>query len=523
MDTRPSEGRSISPAAPPTPQAPYREHKPRDLRKSLISAGLKGVAWAAPGLARVGFIRNGLIRSMEKNLRRSSIRLADSKKRPARIIEDRLDMTLAIFKTLERALAGNRLSKAAIRGVIRNLARDIILMKGEPGARARFIEAYGRRPPEVLLISPTKLCNLACKGCYADSTAVNEKLAWPVLDRLVHEVRTLWGSRFVVFSGGEPLAYRDEGRGIMDLVEKYPDVFFMMYTNATLIDDATARRMAEAGNIMPAVSIEGLREKTDARRGDGVFDRITAAMERLRREKVLFGLSITASRDNVEEVLSDRVIDYYFKERGAHFAWIFQYMPIGRAITLDSLPTPDQRLWMWKRSWELIRDRRLYVSDFWNGGTAALGCIGAGRSGGYMAVCWNGDVVPCVFMPYSPANINTAYAEGKTLCDVWNHPFLRKIRSWQTAYGYDRNYEDSKNTRNWMMPCPIRDHYEEFYPMLEEFRPKPLDENAGTAMNDKEYRKRLIAYNKAVADLLDPIWRKDYMDPDHKIPGGEGR
>ncbi|MEN6310070.1 MAG: radical SAM protein [Acidobacteriota bacterium] len=523
MENRTSETHP-SPAAAPTPApAPYREHRPRDPRKAQISAGLKAIAWAAPGLARVGFIRKGLIRSMEKNLRRSSIRMAESKKRPARVIEDRLDMTLAIFKTLERALASNSLSQASIRGVIRNLARNIILMKGEPGARAKFIETYGCRPPEVLLISPTKLCNLNCKGCYADSTAVNEKLDWPVLDRLVNEVRTLWGSRFVVFSGGEPLAYRDGGHDIMDLVEKYPDVFFMMYTNSTLIDDAMARRMAGAGNVMPAISIEGLREKTDARRGDGVFDRVTASMRRLRREKVLFGVSITASRDNVEEVLSDRVIDYYFNDMGAHFAWIFQYMPIGRAITLDSLPTPEQRLWMWRRSWQLIRDRKLYVSDFWNGGTAALGCIAAGRSGGYMAVCWNGDVVPCVFMPYSPANINTAYAEGRTLCDVWNHPFLQKIRSWQTGYGYDRNYEDSKNTRNWMMPCPIRDHYEEFYPMLKQYQPKPLDENAGAAMNDEEYRKGLIAYNKAVAGLLDPIWRKEYMNPDYKIPEGEDR
>ena len=491
--------------------------KKLNLRKIFLSASLKTFAWAAPVLARIGFVRKALLRTMEKNLRRGSIRLAEEGRRPPRIVEDRMELTLAIFATIDRALARNSLSKASMRRVIKNLAHDIILKKGDPTARAKFIAEYGVRPPEVILVSPTKFCNLNCKGCYADSTAINEKLSWPVLDHLVSDIRTLWGSRFVAFSGGEPLAYRDQGYGVLDLAERYPDVFFMMYTNGTLIDDATARRMSRLGNVMPCISVEGLKESTDARRGDGVFDRIVEAMGRLRREKVLFGLSITATRSNVEEILSDKVIDFYFNEMGAHFAWVFQYMPIGRAITLDYLPTPQQRLWMWKRTWELIKERRLYVSDFWNGGTTALGCIGAGRSGGYFAVVWNGDVVPCVFMPYSPVNINQVYAEGKNLIDVWQTPFFKKIREWQVDYGYSKNYMESAKIKNWMMPCPIRDHFKEFKPILDEFKPKPLDENAGLAMADPEYQKGLIAYNEAVAALMDPIWKEHYLDPNHKI------
>jgi MoaA/NifB/PqqE/SkfB family radical SAM enzyme len=479
---------------------------------------LKGVSWAAPGLARIGFVRKPLVRAFEKSVRQGGLAWDQERRRPARIIEDRMFMTMAIFKTIERALAQNRLSKASIRKVIKNFAHDIVLQKGEPTARAKFIATYGVKPPQILLVSPTKFCNLNCKGCYADSTAINEKLTWANLEHLVDDIRNLWGSRFMVFSGGEPLAYRDEGKGVLDLAERHPDVFFMMYTNGTLIDDDTAKRMARLGNVMPSISIEGMKEKTDARRGEGVFDKIVAAMGRLRREKVLFGLSITATKDNIEEILSDKVVDFYFNEMGAHYAWVFQYMPIGRAFTLDSLPTPQQRLWMWKRSWELIRDRQLYISDFWNGGTAALGCIGAGRAGGYMAVQWNGDVVPCVFAPYSPANINQIYAEGKNLMDVWSSPFFKKYREWQVDYGYGRNFEDSKNIRNWMMPCPARDHYEEFRPMLDEFQPKPIDENAGVAMTDPEYRDGMIAYNKAVAEVMDPIWKEHYMDPDHRIP-----
>ncbi len=499
-------------------QAAKGQPRLKRARKRALSVGLKGISWAAPGLARIGFVRKPLVRAFEKSVRQGGLAWDQERRRPARIIEDRMFMTMAIFKTIERALAQNRLSKASIRKVIKNFAHDIVLQKGEPTARAKFIATYGVKPPQILLVSPTKFCNLNCKGCYADSTAINEKLTWANLEHLVDDIRNLWGSRFMVFSGGEPLAYRDEGKGVLDLAERHPDVFFMMYTNGTLIDDDTAKRMARLGNVMPSISIEGMKEKTDARRGEGVFDKIVAAMGRLRREKVLFGLSITATKDNVEEILSDKVVDFYFNEMGAHYAWVFQYMPIGRAFTLDSLPTPQQRLWMWKRSWELIRDRQLYISDFWNGGTAALGCIGAGRAGGYIAVQWNGDVVPCVFAPYSPANINQIYAEGKNLMDVWSSPFFKKYRDWQVDYGYGRNFEDSKNIRNWMMPCPARDHYEEFRPMLDEFQPKPIDENAGVAMTDPEYRDGMIAYNKAVAEVMDPIWKEHYMDPDHRIP-----
>jgi MoaA/NifB/PqqE/SkfB family radical SAM enzyme len=233
---------------------------------------------------------------------------------------------------------------------------------------------------------------------------------------------------------------------------------------------------------------------------------------------VFFGVSITATKENAEEVLSDRVVDFYFKERGANFAWVFHYMPIGRAITLELMPTPEQRVWLWKRSLELIRDRRLFIADFWNGGTAAQGCIAGGRAGGYMAVCWNGDVIPCVFMPYSPVNINDAYARGLTLLDIWDHPFFQNLRKWQRSYGYDKDYGVKTEIRNWIMPCPIRDHYADFHPWVEKFGLKPLDENAGEAVADPEYREGMIRYNKAVAELLDPIWNREYLNPDHKIP-----
>ena len=391
------------------------------------------------------------------------------------------------------------------------MVSDVLINKGEISTQERFKEKYKTRPPEILLISPTKACNLRCKGCYADSKADKEKLTWPIFEKMVKDAHDLWGVRFFVFSGGEPLMYKDQGKNILDLVEKYDDCFFMMYTNGTLIDDKIARRMSELGNIMPAISVEGLREQTDERRGEGVFDKIISVMERLRREKVLFGVSFTATRDNAEVVFSDEVVNFFFEEMGAIFGWVFHYMPIGRAITLEKLPTPEQRLWMWKRCWELIRERHLFIVDFWNGGTASEGCISAGRGGGYLVVDWNGNVSPCVFMPYSPVNVNDIYAQGKNMNDVWAHPFFEKLRTWQFDYGWEKKFAKDPDIKNWIMPCPIRDHYAEFFEMQSEYDLTPIDENARVAIEDPEYRKGMIEYNEAVAELLDPIWEKEYL------------
>ena len=310
------------------------------------------------------------------------------------------------------------------------------------------------------------------------------------------------------------MAYHSEGKGILDAAEKHPDIFFLMYTNGTLINDRVATRLAEVGNITPALSVEGWRERTDARRGPGVYEKVLAAMERLRSVGVPFGISLTATRDNVEEILSDEFIDFFFQQQGAMYGWILHYMPIGRAFTLNLMPTPRQRLWMWRRSWEIIHQRRLFLADFWNHGTLSDGCISAGRStgGGYLYIDWNGAVSPCVFVPYSPVNVKEIYARGGNLDDIWAEPFFAGLRNWQDQY---RNGD--RPPGNWLMPCPIRDHHREFRRLLAQYEPEPTDENARDALLDEGYARGMAEYDAAYQTLCDPIWEAHYLRPDHKL------
>ncbi len=481
-------------------------------RQALLNAGTGVLIRIGPSLASIKPLRKVAVHLATARLRAGYEEALKVSHRPPGVERDRFDMGLAILHTVERALARDQLSDATLRGMLGILLKDILIRQGDWSVKQRFYATYGSNPPDFLLISPCKTCNLHCIGCYADSGPTREKLDWAVFDRLVTEAHELWGARFFVISGGEPLAYRSDGRGVLDLAERHRDCFFLMYTNGTLINDGVARRMAELGNITPAISLEGMRERTDERRGAGVFDQILTAMARLRREKVFFGLSLTATRHNAEEILSDEFVDFFFEERGALYAWIFHYMPIGRSFTLDLMPTPAQRLRMWQRVWELIRQRHLFLADFWNSGTVSDGCVSAGRAGGYLYVDWNGAVSPCVFAPYSPININEAYAQGKTLNDVWAEPFFADIRAWQHEYGFEQPREGRHG--NWLTPCPIRDHHGEFRQLLALHEPDPIDENARQALLDEGYARGLIAYDEALQALSEPLWEQRYLYAD---------
>jgi len=427
--------------------------------------------------------------------------------RPISIQKCRALMLQNLLKSIDRAIGDGRISPKVSKKLLKNLIGNLFL--GESERQIPFEERHGHRPPAMLLISPTKRCNLACKGCYAGSTSKNsETMSFEVLDRVIKEKKKLWGSYFTIISGGEPLTYNDNGRTIFDLFEQNDDCYFMMYTNGTLIDKKMARRLADRGNVTPAISVEGFEEHTDWRRGKGTYKKILEAFENLRNEGVPFGVSITATRNNAELAVSDEFTDFCFKEQGAVYGWMFQYMPIGRSYTMDLMVTPEQRLMMYRRQERLIREQNIFFIDFWNGGPYSYGCISAGRPGGYMYIDWDGNVAPCTFFPYYVSNVNKAFEEGKTMDDVIMSDFFKAIRGWQNSYAYARTPD---NVGNLITPCPMRDHYGDSYRIVNEFGAKPMDENAAKALEDSEYRERMIQYGKDIKGLTQEIWDVEFL------------
>jgi len=203
--------------------------------------------------------------------------------------------------------------------------------------RKAFEAERGFYPPDAMLISPTMRCNLHCYGCYSGLYSVNEDLPFEVMDRLVSECKEM-GIHLVLMTGGEPFLRKD----LFNLFEKHEDTIFQIYTNATLIDKKMVDRFVELGNVVPAISLEGLKEETDRRRGKGQFDRISRVMGWLKSAGIFFAVSTTQTSENTDVLASDAFVDFLV-EKGCILVWNFHYVPIGRNPDLSLMATPEQR------------------------------------------------------------------------------------------------------------------------------------------------------------------------------------
>jgi MoaA/NifB/PqqE/SkfB family radical SAM enzyme len=374
----------------------------------------------------------------------------------------------------------------------------------------KYKEKYGELPPTFIVLSPTQKCNLHCIGCYAASgidTAAT--IPYSVVDRIVGEVHDLFGGRFITISGGEPFLYKSEGKTLLDIYKKYDDMFFMAYTNGTIINEEIAKKLADAANITPAISVEGFENQTDERRGPGTFKKILRALEYLRGAGVPFGISVTATSKNVNSLLTDEFYDFYFEQQGACYMWEFQMMPIGRGKDeLDLIVEPEKRVQLYRKWEKLLVEKKYCLADFWNSGVLARGCIAYGRSGGYAYIDWHGNVTPCAFIPYYVDNIYELYKNGKTLADAMFSDFMKNGRKWQKEYGLD----NCKKPKNWLMPCSIRDHYEIFRNSVLPNDAKPEDQKAKEALESNEYFEVLRNYDQNLQGLTEKIWEEEYLN-----------
>jgi MoaA/NifB/PqqE/SkfB family radical SAM enzyme len=104
------------------------------------------------------------------------------------------------------------------------------------------------------------------------------------------------GISIVVVAGGEPLTRPD----ILEVAARHPAIVFPLSTNGLLADAAVVQRLAEARNILAVLSLEGGQAETDERRGHEMYARVLTMMAQLRLHGVLFGTSLTLTRENLE-------------------------------------------------------------------------------------------------------------------------------------------------------------------------------------------------------------------------------
>ncbi|OQX84705.1 MAG: radical SAM protein [Candidatus Latescibacteria bacterium 4484_7] len=375
----------------------------------------------------------------------------------------------------------NSLSRQARDKLIQNLFINAFLTG--INRRKEILNTEGWQPPQFVVISPTMRCNLKCPGCYAGLYPQDEGLPFETIDRILTEGKEL-GMYFNTMSGGEVFMRKD----IFDIWEKHNDMYFQIYTNGTMINEKVADKLAKLGNVAPMMSLEGFEEATDERRGKGTFKKVMRAMDLLRERGLVFGASLTETRENIETLASYDFVDMLV-EKGAMVIWYFQYIPIGRYPSMDIMPTPKQRDWLRRRLKEIRDSRPIFIGDFWNDGPYVKGCIAGGRE--YLHINSEGNVEPCVFAHFAVDNI-----KNKSLRDVLNSPFMRGIRKLQP-------YRE-----NLLTPCMIIDNPHVLRKVVNEYHARPTCEGAEEIITT--FAEDLDRYAEEYKKYADPAWEAEW-------------
>ena len=317
--------------------------------------------------------------------------------------------------------------------VIKTLAVNFFINENLIGypKQKKWKDKYRCNIPWAILLDPTSACNLHCTGCWAAEYGNRLNLSYDEIDNIIRQGKEL-GVYLYIYTGGEPLVRKTD---IIHLCEEHDDCVFLCFTNGTLIDEQFANDMLRVRNFVPAISLEGMENATDERRGTGVFRKVILAMDLLRKKKLVYGISSCYTSANYDSITLEAYYDMLIA-KGAYFIWYFHYMPVGNDAVPELLPTPEQREIVCRRIRDYRARKPLFAMDFQNDAEFVGGCVAGGRR--YFHINANGDMDPCVFIHYSDSNIRE-----KTLLEGLCSPLFQ-------AY-----HDGQPFNENMFRPCPM--------------------------------------------------------------------
>lgn len=368
--------------------------------------------------------------------------------------------------------------------------------------RKDFASRTGFYPPRAMLISPTMQCNLHCYGCYAGDYSRDGELGAEEMHRILNEAEEM-GIHLVVVLGGEPFLRKD----LFDIYKDHPKMFFHVFTHGGFLDEVTVEKIADLGNVSPAVSLEGYETETNQRRGKGHFQKVMRGLVLLREAKVLFACSLTQTKENTDLLASDEYIDFLIGQ-GAILIWYFMCLPIGRNPDIRWMPVPWQRDQLRQALVRFRATKPILFVDFWNDGRLTNGCMAGGKM--YFHINAQGDVEPCVFCHFASDNI-----KGKSLLQVLNSPFFKTIRSRQPYL------------ENLLRPCMLIDRPEVGKEMAS--LPGVYFTHPGAEIFYNHLSELVDEYARKYGDIADRVWEGLMKNGERRsnrlntTPEGEGK
>jgi radical SAM protein with 4Fe4S-binding SPASM domain len=206
----------------------------------------------------------------------------------------------------------------------------------------------------------TARCNLKCCHCRAEAQDdfVAGELSTAQVLAVARDIRAA-GDPILILTGGEPLVRQD----FFEIAKGCAGLFsrVALATNGTMVDDAMARRIRDAGIQRVSVSLDGATAAThDAFRGvPGSFDATVGGYDALMRVGVPVQVNATVARNNIGEV--DALLQFLLERKAAAFH-VFALVPVGcgaqisEEARLSSQQMEEFLRWLFTKSLEL-RDR----------------------------------------------------------------------------------------------------------------------------------------------------------------------
>lgn len=278
----------------------------------------------------------------------------------------------------------------------------------------------GENVPPFLISSITTNCNLFCKGCYARANKScgeglrKEELSSEMWGRIFKEAKEL-GISFILLAGGEPLIRRD----VIEKAAEVKEIMFPIFTNGTMLKEEYIELFDKNRNLVPMLSIEGDKNQTDARRGEGTYDILINVMDTLRDKGILYGTSVTVTSENVRTVTSKAFFDKLYN-KGCRAVIFVEYVPVND-LTKQLAPTDIEREVL-ENEQQKLREQyedAIFLS-FPGDEKYSGGCLAAGR--GFFHISVDGSAEPCPFSPYSDTNLKDC-----TLREALKSPLFRKL------------------------------------------------------------------------------------------------
>lgn len=165
------------------------------------------------------------------------------------------------------------------------------------------VKFFNYRLPLRVTHNITYRCNLACPFCLLKElpgSCGNPEMNTSQIKIMMQEFKEM-GTRFWLFSGGEPLLRQDIGELISYAKEKM-NFHCSLSTNGTLFTERMKNDLCFKQLDFVQISLEGPKEIQDRLCGIGIYDKIIAALNTLEKLRIKTAIMVLILKDNLNHL-----------------------------------------------------------------------------------------------------------------------------------------------------------------------------------------------------------------------------